>query len=316
MPIVKKYIRFLPTSGGSTTQSWFGTKKAPYDRGRRFPGLFQTDGFHSQSIAFIIMLILEVGALIVVGFFAKSNQLATAIVAAIILFALDLFFAWLLHKYHTTECEVENKKVKLNIAGGIGLGADIQVLEEKKGSSKLWNFYLGTLGLIALVGFKAYLLAPYFKSGVKSMGGKNDISEIMLGLGVVYAVNALIHWTCTGFVWAELMTRWKYGKDEKDSSLRIQQGDKGIQTRFSMNKKEQQLENYEIPDTSTGIAHKLYRVEDDPNGMPQYVIESWCIFEDAVLRDCVNAQIAKGGAETANKLADQLFLHQCSMAGI
>jgi membrane protein YdbS with pleckstrin-like domain len=315
MPIVKKFIRFLPAPGGSTTQSWFGTKKAPYDRGRRFPGLFQTDGFHSQSIAFIVMLVLEIGALIVAGIFAKSNLL-TAILVALVLFAGDLFSAWLLYRYHTTECEVENKKVKLDIAGGIGLTENIEVLEEEKQKSKIWNFYLGVSFLIALVGFKANLLAPYFKSGVKSMGGKNDITEIMIGLVVVYTLNAVIHLTCTGFVWAELITRWKYRKNEKDDTLRIQQGANGIQTRFSINNREQQLENYHIPNRDGSIAHRLYRVEDDRNGTPQYVIESWCIFEDAVLQEFANAQVNRGGAETANRLADQLFLHQCSMAGI
>lgn len=196
MPQIPMPQHFEPNQ--QALKAWFGTRKDKMMFSQiTLPGAFQTQNFGTDTVRFIIIILLELfGALAIMW----AGQFALFAIAPVILaVTIDLVFAMRLHKYVSFRNLCENRA--LVATNPLEKTRFIELSKTKRNHDNLFR------GLIILIGM--------FK-GVAFMALTMEFGIIEVLMFVIYLIIAALHINTTGFFFAELLLEFNFKNQYKE----------------------------------------------------------------------------------------------------
>jgi hypothetical protein len=169
----------------STKNFWLYTKKTAEDHGD-LPGMFNTEGYSTQLLAFIGIFILEGFATL----YGYNQGMSLGAVGGCIV--ADIAFAAGAHYLQKEVCELKNKNfVNFNLTDHVRIN-------RCAGVNKVWNF-----AIVASAGFKCYC---YYETSM-------NVDGYLIGVVVCYLVAALLHILYTGYFLYTTSFNYRIWKD-------------------------------------------------------------------------------------------------------
>ncbi len=247
---------------------WRYTRKLPATYGGvKVPGLFQTSNPVTDTILFIVVLVLELWGLYNFLQVGRANP-----VYVVVLFLLDLTLAIFRHLPVGKICEYENRLV-FEHDPNVVARMRARLRRAERTSSFISILLLG-VAMIKIISF---------------WGLAGEFNGLTAGILVSYLVAAVIHIKVTGHVFFAILSEFKFWMDRRryinDETRKI------LSPRLHRFVSFVPLNECQVGRHSLHADEQFSESEADGKKRYAYILETWGVLTDAQLQEFINRQL-------------------------